>query len=241
VPEPLDELPPADSADSAGSSGGPAGEEVLEAGATRTRPGRLRRDLLLAALLLALVGAVARAMSHHSSPDTTPTSGPSTSTASRSAPDTGSGLLNGSVVDPTGTVAPGAQDPFACPATYQCLESADAGSPAVTALRAAFPAAVLESASTVRLLSPHDGKPLWFRQLTARNGAAEILVRVDRAGVPNSDGRGTTRSGGTVVTYYQATLANYHVVVQVIATNGPGQALPPLQKLAADVRLLALS
>lgn len=226
--------------DSVGPGAGQVGEEVLEAGAQRARPGRLRRDLLLAAVLLALVAAVARAMSHRSSSDASPTGGPSP-TASRSAPDSGSGLLNGSVVDPTATLAPGAQDPFACPATYQCLESAEAGASALTALHAAFPAAVLESASTVRLLSPHDGKPLWFRQLTARDGANEIVVRVDRARVANADGRGTTRSGGTVVTYYQATLATYHVVVQVIASNGPGQALLPLQKLADDVRLLALS
>jgi hypothetical protein len=240
VPEPPDELRPADSADPAGPGGRPIREEVLEAGAERGRAARLRRDLLLAAVLLALVAAVARAMSHHSGTDATPTGGPS-STASRGAPDTGSGLLNGSVIDPSATVAPGAQDPFACPAAYQCLESGEAGSPAVTALHAVFPAAVLESASTVRLLSPHDGKPLWFRQLTARNGTTEILVRVDRARVPNTDGGGMTRSGGTVVTYYQATLETYHVLVQVIASNGPGQALPALHKLAADIRLLALS
>jgi hypothetical protein len=219
------------------------GEEVLEAGGRpgKSRTRRLREQLLLAAVILALVAAVARAMSHSGRPDSSPATPGSSLPAHRSAPDSGSGLLNGSLVDPSGPAAGTAQDPFACPATYQCLESAEAGAPAVAALHAAFPAAVLQSASTVRLLSPHVGPPLWFRELDARLGSTEILVRVHRPTAIASVRPAISRAAGAVVTYYQGRLATYDVDVQVTTQTNREQPLSPMQKLAADVRLLNLS
>lgn len=225
-----------------GGSVGGANEEVLEAGADakRLRTGRLRRDLLLAALILALIAAVARAMSHHNPSTAAPTTAPSLPSG-RSAPDSGSGLLNGSVVNPSGTAQSDAQDPFACPASYQCLESAEAGPSAVSALHAAFPAAVLQSASTVRLLAPHLGLPLWFRQINARFGPNRILVRVQRQSASDVNRSGVANSEFGVITFYERPLNRYHVVVQVTTPKGQVEPLSPLQKLASDVRLLDLS
>lgn len=243
MPEPLDGLPPADPAGSGGgavgATGGPAAEEVLEAGAKRARPGRLRRDLLLAALLLALVAAVARAMSHSSRPDAAPTA--PASTVSRSAPDSGSGLLNGSVVDVTGAPEQGPDDVGACPAAYQCLVADEPGPAAAAALAAAFPNVVLESTTTVRLLSPNFGQPLWYRQITGRFGANQVLVRVQRQRPQDLNRGGVAESEFGVITYYEGPLSKYHVVVQVTTPKGREQALPPVQKLGHDVRLLELS
>jgi hypothetical protein len=211
---------------------------VLETGAKRSRSGRLRRDLLLAAVILGLVAAVARAMSHSNSSDAGPTTGPSSSAAVRSAPDTGSGLLNGSVIKPP---EQGPDDVGACPATYRCLEVDEAGPRATAALVAAFPSAVLEATTTVRLLSPNFGQPLWYRQITARVGPNRILIRVQQQRRQDVDRRGVAVSEFGVITYYEGRLSKYHVVVQVTTPRGHVQAMRPVQNLGRDVRLLGLS
>jgi hypothetical protein len=214
-------------------------EEVLDSGGPpkRARTRRLREQLLLGAVILALVAAVGRAMSgDDKKPDAAPTPTPS-ATGSHGAPDPGSGLLNGSVVNPSGRP----DDPADCPVTYQCLQTDEAGEPAVRALVAAFPDALLMSATTIRLLSPNFGQPLWFRQINARFGPNRILIRVQQGRPSDVDRRGVAHAEDSEITFYEAALAKYHVAVQVSAPKGHPQPLAPLQKLARDVRLLGLS
>jgi hypothetical protein len=244
-------MPPSDDERPAGD------EELLETGGRgeRRRLGRMRLDLAIGAVVLGGALVVARLISDNDAstgarPAPTPSPSPSARTYGTGAPDSGSGLLNGMA---TATLAPSdgrgvtiparpgrdADDPFRCPESATCTTVESAAAPVRAAVRAAFPGAVLEAATTVRMAGRPAAASLWFLQVNALVGSREILVRVQ---VPTSrdveQGNETETAHGTTA-YLSTGLRQYHVTVQVDGPAGREQPFSALQKLATDVRLLA--
>ncbi len=232
-------------------------EEELSTGPRERGPlnrfGRLRLDLLVAAVILGGVIVVGRAMSREGGGTPKPTPTPSASAPvggfGTGAPDPGSGLLNGAATftvvasDGQPVVVPavvpvGSGDPAACPKGIGCYSVASAPAPALAAVRAAFPAMILESATTVRLDVKNYGAALWFLQINGRRGGDEILVRLQATSDSGHDQHGTIRLGTQATTYYGHPLLQYYVYVEVHHQAGTNQPLAPLARLVRDVRLL---
>jgi hypothetical protein len=184
------------------------------------------------------------------------------------APDTGSGLLNGMatmsippghpIPIPIGpgdvttiSIGPGraeidqrlppstSDDPAECPTGIDCYTEENAAASARAAVRAAFPGAVIQSASTVHLNSEQFGQMLWFVQINALVGHNQLVVRVQAPRDTDRNRSGADNAGDSTIAYYEHALRQYHVFVQV---DGPAGAVPSvrsLKVLAHDVRLLA--
>jgi cobalamin biosynthesis protein CbiG len=113
-----------------------------------------------------------------------------------------------------------------------------------TAVRDAFPGARITLAREVRLHVKNYGDALTAVDVRARRGDARIFVSL-RGAARTDVGRGAGSRAGTIIsghhriTQYETTLAQYDVLVQVIARANQHQAIAPLARLANDVRLVA--
>jgi hypothetical protein len=239
----------------------PAGdEEVLSTGEAldRSRMRRLRLDLAVAGVVLGAAVLVARNLSGGSDgaqarPSISPSPAASARDYGTGAPDSGSGLLNGAAtvtVSARGgriVIAPhfpggASDDPASCPTGVDCHAVQTVAAPVLAAVRSIFPGMTLESATTVRLDVGNSGGALWFLQVNARAGAKQILLRLQAQRRSDADRQGVVRAdAGRSITYYEHALLRYHVVVQVDAPSVERQPLAPLQRLARDVRLVALA
>jgi hypothetical protein len=124
-------------------------------------------------------------------------------------------------------------DPAQCPGPTPCAAKAGLPRSAAAAVLEAFPSVRFGRSSTVYLRTGG----LWFREIKARAGVLDILVRVERAD------RGTpeTQSGHDERSIFVSRLQEAFVV-QVRVEGPPGHlpALSDLSVLADDARLLVL-
>lgn len=202
------------------------------------RIGRLRTDLVIGAVIIAGLVGLGRAMSHGDGPTETPpspTPSASVRTFGTGAPDSGSGLLNGSTTGATGS------DPAACPTAFGCVVTDHASAPQIAAILAAFPAALLQSVTSVQLGQPIEHPRLWFLQINARFGDRRLLVRLQRPTPGDLNRQGVVANGSDRrITFYENQLRRYHVMVQLDAPNALRPPTAQVQRLARDVRLLDL-
>lgn len=124
-------------------------------------------------------------------------------------------------------------DPAQCPGPTACTATAGVPVPVAAAVLDAFPSARVGDASTVYLRTGG----LWFREITARAGMLEVLVRIQRpdASTPTLQ---SGQAGG--VAFIRKIERGFLVQVQV---RGPTDQLPTitnLSGLADDGRLLVL-
>jgi hypothetical protein len=226
----------------------------------RFRVRGVRLDLVAAAVVLGGSLLVVRAVSGgNGAPTVAATPTPSAHrTYGTAAPDTGSGLLNGRATDPIGpgqvaTISiesgqlvlppklptPTSDDPAQCPDGLTCYAEQNAAATARAAVRTAFPGAVIRSAQTVHLNSRQYGRALWFVQINARAGTKQILIRVQAPRNTDANRDGTYDAGDLAITYYEHTLQQYHIFIQVDGPKGTAPSVAALAALAGDVRLLA--
>lgn len=129
-------------------------------------------------------------------------------------------------------------DPAACLPGVSCISSDSVPADVLAAIRAAFPGARPLSAGTVLTHFDGPGSKLWFRQVNARAGNLDILVRVQQ---PRSNDRPhgeSTDHGDGAIAYLETHEQGLTVQVQVDAPSGHVTALAKLRALAADRRLL---
>ena len=226
---------------------GPADEELLDPGRDpdRGRTRRLRLDLTVAAVLLVGVLLVGRALSKKDTAAPAPSRSPSQLSliGPTQAPTTPIVPAPSSVTvtasDGVATVVPALpprnlQNLGACPVNLSCFSTADVAHAVEHAVRDAFPTARITSSTTVRLLTNPWAGALWFRQLNATVGRAELLVRVTPTQAADPVDRGT--SAGIV--FYGTAVGQYSVTAQV-GVHAPAGALAKLAQLAHDARLLS--
>lgn len=108
------------------------------------------------------------------------------------------------------------------------------------AIADAFPGARVTSARTVRLEIPNFGRANWSLRVDALAGDRIVLLQVRGSAQGDRGGYEQSVIGGYAISRFQATLVQYHVLVQVVAPAGEQQARAPLERLAGDVRLLGL-
>lgn len=127
-----------------------------------------------------------------------------------------------------------ALDPAQCPGPTPCAATAGVPVTVAAALFDAFPAARLGRASTVYL----QAGGLWFREVHARAGLLDILVRVER---PDRGAASLQSSRGDDVISIRQLVHGFLVLVQVTGPPDQLPSLPNVNGLAQDIRLLDLS
>jgi hypothetical protein len=249
---------------------GPGSDEELPQPPERAWPRlrRAQRPLAVAAGLAVAAAAVVKLISvsdDNSAPVAKPSNIPNPTTGSSfviqvPAPDVfPSGMVldsspgrilvqlpSGSVVtlDPSGgqVVRPTLPaDPAACLPGVSCISSPDVPDGVLAAVRAHFPGARLQSATTVLTHGDAPGSRLWFRQLNAEVGGYDILLRVrqPRDSVQLTDNRiSVDRRSITSVAVRSHGLT---VQVQVDAPAAHPADLQTVRRLATDARLLVTS
>jgi hypothetical protein len=205
------------------------------------RQRRLRIDIAVGALGLLLVVLVIRATTHHHNKPGAASNTATTAPASPiggfgTPPDSGSGLLNGMATGGNlGRSLPTSpdDDPTICPPSHPACSRTEYLPPAVvTAIRAAFPTARVQSCYTLRLTGRPDGLH-WFRQISASFRGAPLVIQL-QAPPPTGNPVPNGRSGTT--TFYSAEPGGYFVSIEF---GWPGRATSQLAQLATDRRLLA--
>jgi hypothetical protein len=187
---------------------------------------RLRLDLGLAALLLGAAALIGTAISQHGQ-----SGNPSTSPS-------GSASVSRTTATPERAVATDFVTLHAGTTTTRISDAAR------DALQDAFPGARIIAARTVRVHGRNNGGALSALNVTARQGDKRIALALRgalRTDVSRDVGARTGRafSGGHRITSYEAPLAQYDVVVQVVSPRSKHQDVAPLARLASDTRLLA--
>ena len=125
-------------------------------------------------------------------------------------------------------------DPAQCPGPTPCAASGAVPEAVAAAVLEAFPSARLGMSSTVYL----QAGGLWFREINARAGVLDILVRIERP----DRGTPVSQTGqGEGVTFVRQIEHGFLIQVQV---EGPRNQLPSITNLYGlvdDERLLDLS
>lgn len=129
-------------------------------------------------------------------------------------------------------------DPAVCPPVISCISSDTAPADVRAAVRAAFPGAQQQSATTVLDHNDSPGSRLWFRQIRAGSSDLAILVRVLQPRPDASLRDGITRGGDRTVSFVAVRSHGLVVQVQVDSPSGSVPGVDALRKLAADRRLL---
>jgi hypothetical protein len=178
-------------------------------------------------------------------PGPTPLPSPPIGGYGSGAPDSGSGLLGGAAtgvltvtLDPSrGTAAlpvRTASDPGVCPRALRCTQSVALPIEVRDAIHQRLPGARIESSTTVVLNSDPWRGEVWFRQLNALVGTAELVLRVQAPGPADRASSGITPDGE--ISYSSAAVRGYFVSGQVgIGTRAAARSLAALIR---DVRLL---
>lgn len=205
-------------------------------------------ELGVAALVVVAGLLITRGGSSHASTAHRLASATPTATASRQRVElaagpatvalTGTVRLSDGVIEAWPTLpARTSQDPAACP-IEQCFTVDGVPGDVGAALRAAFPGARIESAMTVQLLGKFELRALWYRQVRARAGGVDILLRIQ--GPRPSDPRGDVvdRIDDRAITYFETDLLQWHVALEVDAPYGHVPLPAQLTRLASDRRVL---
>lgn len=206
---------PPDSGDSVDFLSSPEPPQSPQSPPSRRSLFRNRRwELTLAALILAGIALWQTGFHSKSNPSASPAAA---ATSAVNTADPGPDAL---------------RDPARCPAVGSCATTANLPAEVVAAVRDAVPNARLGTASTIWVV----GGGLWYRQMSARAGAVEFRVQVQR---PVSATSARPPSTGTHM-YVRKQVPGFVVQVQAF---GPRNALPStatLERLAGDPRLVQL-
>jgi hypothetical protein len=209
------------------------------------RTQRLRLDLGIGALLLGAVAVGATAISHHDSAGKHGVPGPSSAHRTTALPGlhVATDFVTLSRGPDGGWLPRPATRPQPCPSGAQCITTTWVPGPAREALQDAFPGATITAQRMARLYVKNYGDALTALNLEATQGDKRITLALH--GAPPTDASsdvgnrtGTVLFGGHRIVSYETALAQYDVLVQVVAPAGDRVSIAALAQLASDGRLL---